>query len=491
MEEDKNQNSSLNPSPSSLGPAPWPNLPEEKTEERKPEEELKELHKKIYAEPGKEKPEISSVKPSLSEQKSLNKNPEKQLSHHHLKIWVIVFSALLILLLSILGISLYKGDIYWVRDMFGFGLPNDSVKAVEKVTQNMSKAGTYKGDFNFDMQIEADKEKTSIVMAGSGDFNDSKKEAKLDISLKDIKLPDAQKALVTDLKSKPKFSLITFEKEVYFKADSSGDKWQKIALSTLNFSDLSKYVKTAKKLKDEKIRGENSYHYALELDAVKAFENNETFKAMPDFQKEVYKNLVSKYMTLKMDFWVSKKSLLLNKQTADFDMKFNMADFGSTGIFKLKFLASEDIKDAGKSVKIEKPGNTTDFDINSLMKIFGGSTEAIPGTEGILKIAKMKERDAQRKADLKQIKAALAQYYEDSKGEYPASNDDSKDGVFLPVLKEKNYMAKVPIDPLSPTYYYNYVVSGKSYVLTCVLENKNDAEGVKSGELNIYTLTNK
>jgi len=340
------------------------------------------------------------------------------------------------------------------------------------------------------------------------------------INLKDLKIPESQTSELNEIKNKGKFSLITSKKEFYFKTDFLGDKWQKVDLNTLavpektsqknngfanmsgallytdsiektsSFSDLGNYIKTAKKLKDEKVRGESSYHYVLELDMVKVLETSEEFKSLPDFQKEVYKNLLSKYINMKMDFWVAKKNLLLNKYSVDFDMKFNMEDFGSSGIFKLKFAVSEDIKDIGKPVTIEKPKDAVDFDMNSFMNLMGG-TGNVPGGGDILKLAQIKERDARRKADLKQIKAALEQYADDSKGEYPASNDDSKDGVFLPVLKEKNYMAKVPVDPLNPTYYYKYVTDGKSYALTCVLENKDDPEGKKSGDFNIYTLTNK
>jgi len=84
--------------------------------------------------------------------------------------------------------------------------------------------------------------------------------------------------------------------------------------------------------------------------------------------------------------------------------------------------------------------------------------------------ANRQARDAKRKADLEQIRAAL-QIYRGDCGAYPADvsfgNSLTDDCTGSPVT----YMQQVPQDPKSPTWNYAYSLSGTSYVLCAYLES--------------------
>ena len=492
-------------------------------------QDLRDLHSKIYAHP---EPDVSflATEPGGKDIPSAEaKTLKEQHPHLHLenklKLWLVGFFSIFALLLIIAGISLYQGDVYWIRDLLGFGLPKDPVKAVEKVSQNMSKVKSYKSDLGANLTLEADNEKITGSLTGSENTDKSKNESSLELSIKDLNLPESSstdqlKPFLKDLKEKGKVSLITTEKEVYFKTDFLEGKWHRIDLNTyLNpaktsesekgfsgmaaaailgdtagktgFEEMGKYIKSAEKLKDEKIKRENVYHYLLKLDLVKAIDEDEEFKSIPDFQKEMVKTFVNKYIDIKMDFYVSKKNLLLSKQSVGLDIKVNMADFGSSGIFKFKFSLEGNFKDIDKPVSIEKPQDYTDFDQKTLKDLLGPAAGQglCEGANCTSLGSQEKIRDSRRKGDLRQIQTALEQYADDNNGNYPAITDDSKDGVFLQVLTP-NYLAKTPVDPSHPTYYYKYVSDGKTYTLTCILENKNDKDGQLSGNYNTYILKN-
>ena len=46
-------------------------------------------------------------------------------------------------------------------------------------------------------------------------------------------------------------------------------------------------------------------------------------------------------------------------------------------------------------------------------------------------------------------------------------------------------------DPKHPQKYYGYKSDGESYELTCVLDNSEDSEATKVGNLNLYILKDK
>lgn len=85
--------------------------------------------------------------------------------------------------------------------------------------------------------------------------------------------------------------------------------------------------------------------------------------------------------------------------------------------------------------------------------------------------AREKARDAQRKSDLRQIKAALELYYADNAAYPVAANCDSEPDGLAPT-----YIRAVPEDPSNgarPDYCY-ISADGTSYVIWADLENNED-----------------
>ncbi|MDE1875001.1 MAG: type II secretion system protein [Patescibacteria group bacterium] len=119
-----------------------------------------------------------------------------------------------------------------------------------------------------------------------------------------------------------------------------------------------------------------------------------------------------------------------------------------------------------------------------------------------LNTARMKARDTERKAQLKEIENALELYY-DAYGVYPPAKPSNSCGGYRPdwatsyctdsnwLTTDNNflkYLSTVPRDPLNAlgnddtpwwsanTYTYGVSADGKSYDLLTNLENQNDPE---------------
>lgn len=107
--------------------------------------------------------------------------------------------------------------------------------------------------------------------------------------------------------------------------------------------------------------------------------------------------------------------------------------------------------------------------------------------------AQKRARDAQRKADLRQIQTALRAYYNE-KGRYPESSDDFQIKGCRLALNDvvcsndvwrlleqgnyKTYMGLIPKDPKSHSNYRYERTNLDSYTLTACLENTSDTSGV-------------
>lgn len=106
-----------------------------------------------------------------------------------------------------------------------------------------------------------------------------------------------------------------------------------------------------------------------------------------------------------------------------------------------------------------------------------------------------KGRDAQRKADIRQLQTALQLYYSDQNA-YPVQatlTPAAPGGVALnaplcttpaPLANgPRTYLRKIPCDPMNDTTYWNggkyyyYSSDGLSYDLTACLESNSDNEG--------------
>lgn len=88
--------------------------------------------------------------------------------------------------------------------------------------------------------------------------------------------------------------------------------------------------------------------------------------------------------------------------------------------------------------------------------------------------ARTRARDAQRKADMRQLQAAFELYRADQ-GSYPASPLPTC-GTGL-VSGGTTYIQKVPCDPTSSgQYVYSYTTTGSTYSLVACLENVKDQQ---------------
>lgn len=100
---------------------------------------------------------------------------------------------------------------------------------------------------------------------------------------------------------------------------------------------------------------------------------------------------------------------------------------------------------------------------------------------------RQRARDAQRKADLRQMQAALELYRADTGG-YPQDTTDYRlNSTTVCALGSQSfsnnsttYMQKIPCDALSPNYFnsgnYYYYSNGVTYTLAACLENTNDGD---------------
>ena len=101
---------------------------------------------------------------------------------------------------------------------------------------------------------------------------------------------------------------------------------------------------------------------------------------------------------------------------------------------------------------------------------------------------RQRSRDAQRKADLRQIQSAIELYKADQ-GVYPPNplysiNCDSYTSSSFSSLTGGSpaitYMTKIPCDPSGTTWYnsgnYFYSLAGNTYTLRACIENSNDTD---------------
>jgi|SRR3989304_5156362 len=94
--------------------------------------------------------------------------------------------------------------------------------------------------------------------------------------------------------------------------------------------------------------------------------------------------------------------------------------------------------------------------------------------------ARARARDAQRKSDLRQIKTALEQYYQDNNQTYPLAAAWEADLT----AGTPSYMRAVPQDPSSAgSYTYSVDATQTNYAVQADLENNNEAitAGVVAG----------
>ncbi len=97
-----------------------------------------------------------------------------------------------------------------------------------------------------------------------------------------------------------------------------------------------------------------------------------------------------------------------------------------------------------------------------------------------LRTARAKARDARRKSDLRQIKAALELYSSDNSENFPAAATNTNITTALTGLVP-TYIKSLPTDPSGYVYYYvSSAAPAINYTLSARLENTGDADATKT-----------
>jgi len=88
-----------------------------------------------------------------------------------------------------------------------------------------------------------------------------------------------------------------------------------------------------------------------------------------------------------------------------------------------------------------------------------------------------KARDAQRKSDLRQLKAALELYYSDQNPNHYLESTTATAADSAVTGLDSNYIKKVPTDPSgTKPYLYQTDTGGKNYAVYAALENPKDPD---------------
>ena len=92
-------------------------------------------------------------------------------------------------------------------------------------------------------------------------------------------------------------------------------------------------------------------------------------------------------------------------------------------------------------------------------------------------------RDAKRKADLEQIRAAL-EMYRSNNNVYPTITINCSSSGGITDANGITYLSSIPKDPKCNTYTYYYSTTSSDYTLGAYLETGGTSCGVNCGEVN-------
>jgi hypothetical protein len=257
------------------------------------------------------------------------------------------------------------------------------------------------------------------------------------------------------------------------------EKWVEVEIKTTNpstvdqsLTNLSKVIKSIKRLNNETVANVPVYHLRIVLDKDRLMNELQKLGAITAEEK----NSVRFGQDLQVDYFIGKKDLLPYKLKSG--GKLSVLEGGSQTTAELDLEVQLDYK---KPVKIEAPP------ADQVVK----ASEIESALSNDKARALMKARDAKRRQDLSQIKVALELYKIDHDS-YPVASQidktNNKNGVLAKSLAP--YIKKLPVDPKDPEYWYGYLSDGKSYTLWCLLEDTSDTYGTWDGQWYKYIVTN-
>ena len=282
------------------------------------------------------------------------------------------------------------------------GLPIDGPKALFTVSQKMKEATSYHFSGTFvaegNVSLENIPQITKVIPPEQGRvLGQSAESMSIKFNLAgDYEKPDKISATFAfSLTSEQLESLIapsfnldfrSIENKVYFKIPAlstlvgeAANKWLVVDMGQYQtkkqdlfqkIPEMSKNIKSSQRLKSETVNGKAAYHYQMVLD------------------KKISPSLLS---DPKIDYFIGKKDHFIYK--AQVNMSFGIENS------QVNLNGEAGFSDFNKPVDISPP-EEEEIAKEGILGLLGGLK--IPGTEE----AQVKARDAQRKSDLQQIKAA-------------------------------------------------------------------------------------
>jgi hypothetical protein len=292
---------------------------------------------------------------------------------------------------------------------------------------------------------------------------------------------------ITDESTKKSgLSLISNDSKLYFQSSKvdffgSASNWVYAKLPTVHgevfpevFSDLNfeGFSVTGKRLGSGKINQIPVYRYQVNIKIGSIFENI-------GITDEMVNSITGEIDIGKKDQLVHYVELTIipsiNSSVSRIDLKSALNDYGQIETLSVPSSVAEaeiagvDTSDVAETDDDSTPPSTTKYS------------------------AELLARDTQRKADLRSIQSALAEYYSKF-GYYPSTSDKlietrTRNNILTKALIP-DFLSALPVDPWTDKYYYGYKSNGTAYELSAVLGNNEDAEGTKIGEINLFIIKN-
>lgn len=277
--------------------------------------------------------------------------------------------------------------------------------------------------------------------------------------------------------SKITADFVNIDKDLYLKSNLKDllgtEKWLHASMDDFGVTELpqqqvfdesqlqeyDKMIKSGKRLKSEMIDGIFCYHYEVILNLA---------QSSYDMPSAVPSDMPT---SAKGEFWISRFDHYLRKFTVQMD--FPSDYFGGSASFEMKG------SQYNEPITVTAPAKDETVE----------AKEVFPELFALFQVS----NDTTRKSDLAKIQTALEQYHQDHQ-QYPKTSgsektNDENSNIYKALFPD--YLEEMSKDPNDPKNYYAYQSDGANYQLSCVLENKQDSEGQKVGNLYLYILKNQ
>ena len=289
-------------------------------------------------------------------------------------------------------------------------------EVIAKAIGSMGEAETFQSDINLSVNIESE-ESGSIILDinNKTDVSDENNPKNASIIKASISSPEGMMEIEAEARTINKISYWKINKADFGQVDPmlslmvsqlkgqwlmvsneeevQGD--EEIKEKITNLLENKKVFKIKKELPNEKINGEKSYHYLLELDreniktiVSEMYKINAEEAGQSEFEADImaggYSGAIDSFLEkiggLQVEVWIGFKSNMLSKIGITKEVDMTDLDKTSTGKADIDFGMT--FSDYNKSVEIEEPQDY--IDLNEMMAPFmnpyqGGGSETMEG----------------------------------------------------------------------------------------------------------------